>query len=100
MATPPQPGLNPQRLVLPTNEPTHQCGLQIVSAAIAGHRLLAGQCAYATYVFKAAAPAVTGVVAPPVGIYWGPNDIILATLPSGNPVAPYEFIGGVVFQNC
>lgn len=98
MATLPQPGLNPKPLGQAPTETAHQCGLHIVSAAIAGHTLLAGQCAYATYVFKA--PLTTGVVAPPVGVYWGPNDIIQATLPSGNPVAHYEFLGGVVFENC
>jgi hypothetical protein len=86
--------------VLQPNEGAHQCGLQIVSAAIAAHQVPAGQCAYTTYVFKPAAPALAGVIAPPVGVYWGPGQTIPFTLPSGNPVAPYEFVGGVMFRNC
>ena len=96
---PPTRRLNPKRLAMPPKEMGRQCGLHIVSAAIAGHTVPNGQCAFATYVFKSA-PATTGVVAPPVGVYWGPRDIILAGLPSGNPIAPYEFVGGVMFENC
>jgi hypothetical protein len=82
------------------SEATHQCGLRIIAAAIAGRKVGAGQCAYATYVFKPAPPVVTGVVAPPVGVYWGPSNVILAKLPSGNPVASYDFVGGIIFENC
>jgi hypothetical protein len=84
---------------MPPKETAHQCGLQIVSAAIAGHTVPNGQCAFVTYVFKSAS-STTGVVAPPVGVYWGPGEIILARLPSGNPINSYEFIGGVMFKNC
>jgi hypothetical protein len=76
---------------MPPKETAHQCGLQIVSAAIAGHKVPNGQCAFATYVFKSAS-STTGVVAPPVGVYWGPGDIILAVLPSGNPIASMNLL--------
>lgn len=99
---PKKPALNPKKLVLPSKgDPTnHQCGLRIVSAAAGGQILLSGQCAYTTYTYETAAGAVSAVIAPPVGVYWGPTETIPRTLPSGTPTTAYAFRGGVVFENC
>jgi hypothetical protein len=94
--------LNPKRLVLPAkgDSTNHQCGLLIVSAAVGGQILQSDQCAYTTYIFETAPGAVSAVIAPPVGIYWGPKETIPYTLPSGTPATVYRIRGGVVFQNC
>jgi hypothetical protein len=78
----------------------HQCGIRIDRAAVVGQRVGAGECAFVTYVYTPAAGAVTGVVGPPVGVYWGPGERVHPTLPSGSPVARYDFAGGVIFVNC
>jgi hypothetical protein len=80
--------------------PPHQCGIRILRSARAGQVLGAGECAFVTYVFTTAAGIIAGVVAPPVGVYFGPGERVPANLPAGNPISKYGFAGGVVFVNC